>query len=119
MVRIYTIYHPLRVFVGLGAVVGLVGAAPIGRFLWFWWRGDGGGHIQSLVLGGVLAVMGLLLATLGLMGELISVNRQLLEVVLEKVRSLEAELLPRSGVEIPEVAPPADATRRLPGTRPR
>ncbi|MCG8356614.1 MAG: hypothetical protein MI920_13670, partial [Kiloniellales bacterium] len=56
---------------------------------------DGGaGHIQSLVLGGVLVVIGLTTLLIGLLADLINFNRQLLETTLEKVRRLELMLGP-------------------------
>ena len=89
MVRTYGMYRPLRVFFLLSAVLLLAGAAPIVRFLYLWSLGDGGGHVQSLVLGGALCVMGFLSLLGGLLAELIAVNRQLLEAALEKLRRME------------------------------
>jgi hypothetical protein len=59
------------------------------RFLWFYFNGDGGGHIQSLIIGGVLIVLGVITIMLGALADLIGRNRQLLEQTLERVRTLE------------------------------
>ena len=91
LLRSYAMYRPLRVFSWIGVVLCAVGAAPIVRFLWFYVQGAGGGHIQSLVLGGVLVVMGFMAFLVGLVADLIAFNRQLLETILGKVRRMEAE----------------------------
>jgi len=65
---------------------------PILRFLWFYAIGEGGGHVQSLVLGGALIVIAVLTFLFGLIADLIGFNRQLLETTLEKVRTLELKL---------------------------
>jgi glycosyltransferase involved in cell wall biosynthesis len=92
MVRAYAMYRPLRVFFGIGLTVAFVGLVPIVRFLYFYLRGEGGGNVQSLVLGGALLTIGLMTFLIGLVADLISFNRQLVELTLEKVRRLELRL---------------------------
>jgi hypothetical protein len=46
------------------------------------WIGQGDGYIQSLVLGGVLVLAGFMAYPAGLVADLISFNRQLLEMIL-------------------------------------
>ena len=88
-VRVYAMYNPLRIFTAVGIVVTLIGIAPLVRFLWFYLQGDGAGHIQSLVIGGALMVLGLVTVMLGALADLIGRNRQLLEQLLERVRTME------------------------------
>ncbi len=90
--RAYTTFNSLRVFVGLGTLLAFIGLLPIGRFLWFAFNGAGDGHIQSLVLGGALLILGALVGTLGILADLIATNRKLLETTLFKMRSLEERL---------------------------
>jgi glycosyltransferase involved in cell wall biosynthesis len=90
IVRAYAMYNPLRVFVALGGLAALVGALPILRFLYFYAIGDGNGHIQSLVIGGALLVLGVIAMMFGMIADLIGRNRQLLETTLERLRALEA-----------------------------
>jgi len=99
MVRVYAMYRPLRVFVGLGFTMAVVGLLPIVRFVYFYLRGEGGGHVQSLVLGGALLTIGLVTFLIGLIADLISFNRQLIELTLEKVRRLELKMDPPDGTE--------------------
>lgn len=91
MLRMYVMYQPLRVFMGIGAVLLLIGAIPIVRFLWFYATGDGSGHIQSLVLGGTFATIGFITFLIAILGDVINFNRQLIEMTLEKVRRLELD----------------------------
>ena len=92
MIRIYTMYRPLRVFFYIGLVLSIIGTVPILRFLYFYFSGEGQGHIQSLVLGGTLLVIGFITFMIGLLADLINFNRQLIESTLEKVRRLELSL---------------------------
>ncbi|MBN8484836.1 MAG: glycosyltransferase family 2 protein [Sphingomonadales bacterium] len=109
MARAYATYNPLRTFVVIGGLVSLVGLAPIVRFLWFWASGDGQGHVQSLVLGGSLLVLGVLTGLMGVLAELIGANRKLLEKTLSHVRRLEDRL---TELEAPPAAEPAERKRR-------
>jgi glycosyltransferase involved in cell wall biosynthesis len=92
MVRVYAMYKPLSTFFYIGSAVGAVGAVPIVRFLYFYAIGQGAGHVQSLVLGGSLVVIGLMILLIGLVADLINFNRQLIEITLEKVRRLEIKI---------------------------
>ena len=91
MVRMYAMYQPLRVFITIGTLLTVIGLLPIIRFIWFYLVGEGAGHIQSLVLGGVLLMMGFLAYLVGLVADLIGFNRKLLEMTLEGVRRLELQ----------------------------
>ncbi len=89
ILRAYATYNPLRTFAALGCIISLVGAVPIVRFLWFWLHGDGDGHIQSLVLGGALLILGTLTVIMSLLADMIGTNRKLIEITLAHVRRLE------------------------------
>lgn len=92
MVRMYSMYRPLRVFAFIGALLLLVGALPIVRFLYFYFIGEGDGHVQSLVLGGMFITLGFFTLLMGLLADLIGFNRKLVEMTLEKVRRIELQL---------------------------
>ena len=89
MLRMYSMYQPLKVFWTIGLVTAVVGLLPIIRFVIYYAIGEGGGKIQGLVIGGALLIVGLLTLLLGLIADLINHNRQLIEITLEKVRLLE------------------------------
>jgi glycosyltransferase involved in cell wall biosynthesis len=95
MVRSYAMYQPLKIFMALGGILIVLGSIPVIRFLFYFFAGDGGGKIQSLLMGGVLILMGGICAMFALIADLIAYNRQLLEITLEKVRRLEYEKEPR------------------------
>jgi len=91
--RIYTGYSPLFVFTVLAAVLfgaALVAWAP---FLWDWLvHGDRKGHLQSIVLGGVLLVAAVQAFALGIIADLISAHRVISQRTLERVRRIELQL---------------------------
>ena len=89
MLRAWAMYNPLRAFVSAGLVALLIGLMPMIRFLWFYFSGDGAGHVQSLIIGGVLMILGVVTILLGAVADLIGRNRALMEQVLERVRMLE------------------------------
>lgn len=89
IIRIYTMYRPMRVFITAGLISALIGTLIGIRFLFFYFGGSGSGHIQSLILAAVLLIVGFQLGTLGLVADLISSNRKLLEDVLFRVKKLE------------------------------
>jgi glycosyltransferase involved in cell wall biosynthesis len=113
IVRMYAMYQPLKVFFIIGTALTVVGALPILRFVYFYLIGQGDGHIQSLVLGGVLVLMGFIAYLAGLVADLISFNRQLLEMTLERVRRLELQ-----GAEAGEADAAGTARPERPATGP-
>ena len=91
MARAYALYNPLRTFLLIGGLITIIGMMPIVRFLWLYATGDGAGHIQSLVIGGSLLVIGFLTLLFGVLADLIGRNRQMLEMSLMKLRQLEEQ----------------------------
>lgn len=89
IVRIYAMYEPLKVFGSIGLLVFAAGLALALRFLVFWLTGDGWGHVQSLILSAVLMIVGFEIALIGLVADVISGNRKLIEDVLHRVKRLE------------------------------
>jgi len=93
MVRMYTMYEPLRVFVYIGGSCILVGLVPSIRFVIYFFMGQGGGHIQSLIFAAVLFIVGFQILVLGLVADVISFNRRLIEETLFRIRRIELDHL--------------------------
>jgi glycosyltransferase involved in cell wall biosynthesis len=89
IVRIYAMYEPLKVFGVIGLLVFSGGLAGALRFLFFWFTGEGWGHVQSLILSAVLMIVGFQIALIGLVADVISGNRKLIEDVLFRIRRME------------------------------
>lgn len=91
IVRSYTMYKPFKVFASSAVVLGVLGLIPFVRYAWLYFSSDAifGDHIQSLILGAVLIIVGVLFAVLGVLADLIKINRKLSEDTLEKLRKLE------------------------------
>ncbi len=89
IVRIYTMYEPLKVFTTIGVVTVAAGLAMSLRFLYFYFTGYGSGHVQSLLLAAVFLIVGFQIMLMGLVADVISGNRKLLEDLLYRVRSRE------------------------------
>ena len=90
--RIYALYEPLRVFMAAAALVALVGVCIWARFAWFFVSGEGGGHVQSLILGATLFIVAVQLAALGVVGDILAGSRVLQQRILERVRRVELQL---------------------------
>lgn len=86
--RMYTVYRPLKTFAMIGALLFLAGLALGIRFLIHYFVGEGGGHIQSLILAAVFLIIGFQTVLIGLVADLISVNRRINEDVLVRLRKL-------------------------------
>jgi glycosyltransferase involved in cell wall biosynthesis len=107
--RIYTGYEPLTVFSILAAVLFVAGLAAWTPFLWSWIvDGDRSGHLQSIVLGGVLFMAAVQVFALGVLADVIAANRSVSQMVLQRVRRLELAM----GVEPTHYHHAAEATTK-------
>lgn len=102
MFRMYAMYKPLRLYVYIGTVLMALGLVPVVRFLIYYLLGNGSGKIQSLIVGTVLLILGGLAILFGMLADLISFNRQLSEMTLERVRRIEIALEARDTPVHPE-----------------
>jgi glycosyltransferase involved in cell wall biosynthesis len=89
MLRIYAVYQPLKLFATLGAALFGAGVVLGLRYLILARLGQGTGHVQSVMLAGVLMILGFQAVMLGLLADLIGANRKLLQDVVYRVRRLE------------------------------
>src|SRR6516164_181372 len=90
VVRIYAMYEPLKVFTYLGGAISLAGVAGLVRFFYYYLNGLASRHIASLVASGMFVTLGFLVLVIGLLADVISGNRKLLEDLVYRVRALEA-----------------------------
>ena len=89
LIRMYTMYKPLRVFFFIGCTLILAGLIPSVRFLVYYFMGDGAGHIQSLIFAAIMFIVGFQVLMIGLLADVISFNRRLIEETLVRVRRME------------------------------
>jgi hypothetical protein len=88
--RVYTGYEPLTVFSLLAGILLLAGLAAWTPFLWSWLvHGDRSGHLQSIVLGGVLFMAAVQVFAIGVLADVIAANRIVSQMILHRVRRLE------------------------------
>lgn len=93
IVRIFMTYKPYSFFMIPGAIFFTLGIVLGLRFLYFYFvTKTGYGHIQSLILSAVLLILGGLLIIVGLVADLISVNRKLLESVEYRLQRLDEKV---------------------------
>jgi glycosyltransferase involved in cell wall biosynthesis len=90
ILRAYTLYRPLRVFTFVGGIIFLLGLALAVRYLVFMLQGQGAGHVQSVIVAAVLLIVGFQTWLIGLVADLISFNRKILEEILYRTRKTDA-----------------------------
>ncbi|MBP8005727.1 MAG: glycosyltransferase family 2 protein [Acinetobacter sp.] len=95
IIRIYVIYRPFRFFANLGLLLFVPGFLLGLRFLYFYLTGEGSGHIQSVILSGVLMMMGFVTFLVAFVADLLAANRKLLEDL--RYQTHKNIYLPRKG----------------------
>lgn len=91
MLRVFFMFRPLRVLMWLSVILGTFGLLPVLRFLYLYGRDGTAGHVQSLVLGGVLIILAGMALVAGLFADLIATNRRLAEMTLERAKRMECD----------------------------
>lgn len=87
IVRIFVIYQPARFFGAIAAVLFGLGFLLGLRFLYFYLVDASSGHVQSVVLAGVLMSMGFQALLVAFLADVIAANRKLLEDIRYTQRS--------------------------------
>ena len=85
-------YRPLIFFFTIGIIVFLGGLVLAVRYIYFFWRGEGAGHIQSLILAAILMMLGFQTIVIGLISDLIAANRRLSEEAVYRLRKIDKEV---------------------------
>ena len=120
--RIHTLYKPLKTFSLLGGLLVAGGVALGLRFLWYWATEGTAGHVQSLILAAILSIVGFQTILIGLLADLISVNRRLGEDMLVRLRKIESggeRRHRRSRPRGERAASPEEGERPIPGVEPQ
>lgn len=91
IIRSFAMYTPLKLFSIIGSAFLFISLGLGFRFLYFYFIGAGSGHIQSLILTTILSIIGISILSLGLLADIISANRRLLEDIQYRVRKMEIE----------------------------
>ena len=92
MIRVFTLYRPLRVFTWLGGVVFCMGTLIGFRYLYLQFFGDQEAeHLASLILCAVLMITGFNFFVIGFLADLISSNRYLIENILSRLKEHDLE----------------------------
>lgn len=89
ILKAFMMYKPLRFFTWLALIPGMIGFGIGVRYIIFMCMGQGGGHIQSLILASTLMLLGFSTYIMGLQADLIASNRKLLEDIQYHVRKLD------------------------------
>jgi len=115
MLNAFTMYKPYTVFLSIGAVFFVIGLIPFIHYFYLVLtvkNPNGAHHIQSLLIGAVLLNVAFVSVTLGIVANLIRVNRSLIEDTLEVIKRAQFDVgvdhaapLVRASSEVP--APPA------------
>jgi glycosyltransferase involved in cell wall biosynthesis len=86
ILRMMVVYRPFRFFFTIGAIFLFAGLIFGIRYLFFLILGQGTGHIQSVVLSGVLIGISFQMILVAFIADLLGVNRKLLEEIQYRLR---------------------------------
>lgn len=80
---------PIKMFLPVALIVFAVGLVLAIRYLVFFAMGEGGGHVQSLLLSAILLICSFLMAMFALLADANSAQRKVLDEILYRVKKLE------------------------------
>lgn len=87
IVRVFAIYRPFVFFMSIAGLFLVPGFLLGLRFLVFYFSGDGGGHVQSLIFTAILISVGVQIGIMAFIGDMMNVNRQILEEIQYRSRT--------------------------------
>ena len=87
MTRMFIVYRPFRFFATISAIFLILGLLTGGRFLYYYFVGEGSGHVQSLILASILIITGVQTFVVAIASDLLSINRKLLEDVQMRLKN--------------------------------
>jgi glycosyltransferase involved in cell wall biosynthesis len=83
------IFRSMRFFGLVGGILLILGIYPMLRFIYYFFVDNGSGHIQSLIIGSTLMMIGYLNIVLGMLGSSIGWSRKVSEEALYRVKKME------------------------------
>lgn len=89
ILRMFIIYRPFRFFAAIGSFISFVGLILLSRFLFLYFLDHGNGHIQSLIISSILVITGIQIIIFGVLSDLLSINRKLIEDIQVRVKKME------------------------------
>lgn len=89
--RTFTLYKPMRVFLIIGALLLTIGIIPLVRFIYFYFNGSGAGHIQSLIVGTMIVLIGFITTVMAMLASAIGWNRKLIEELLFRIKKIDKQ----------------------------
>ena len=87
--RVFLIYRPLAMFCMLAAVFLAIGSVTGIRFLYHYLAGNGSGYVQSVIFTALCMMIGVLMLVMGLIADIVAVNRKLLERIDLRLKYLQ------------------------------
>ena len=89
ILRMFIVYRPFRFFITIAVLMGIIGFGLVLRFLYFYFNGAGNGHVQSLIFSAVFLISAVQITIVAIVGDLLSINRKLLEDIQTRVKKNE------------------------------
>src|SRR3546814_17065747 len=96
----FVTYRPLFFFFWASVILAIPGLLIGLRFLYSFAKGDGAGHIQSLILAALFVILAALAGMSGLIADLIANNRQLMESIHQNMKVATIRRMERKTVTI-------------------
>lgn len=93
IIRTYSMYRPLKFFMTISSIVFMIGLILGVRYLAFFLKGQGNGHVQSLILTAILITASLQLFIFGMLADAISANRKINDEILYRLKRVEYDKL--------------------------
>lgn len=113
IIRAFMMYRPYVLFGWLALLFAIAGLVPFVRYSVLVAMDEGGGHLQSLLVGAALLLMSFLSGMLGVIADLIRTNRSLIETTLEHTKRSRFDTSPSPRAVTEPETPRASALRSL------
>lgn len=100
ILRYFVIYKPFRFFVYISMLPFSMSAILFVRFFWYYVFLSGDGKIQSLIIAGTMLMLSIILVSMGIIGDILAINRRLLEEIRYQAVAGKSEVLKDKSDEV-------------------